>query len=268
MNVVVSAGVVVASVVTAPALLIGLAVAGLLGGSLEVLWPGEGRRRRRGEREWMTDLTHAIGNRTLILPVVALTTAATGSLVHVVTPEVVRDRFHSAPWIARVLLLLVLTDLANYWVHRAMHRVPALWRLHRVHHSSERLDWLATARGHPLDLALSLTVIALPSYALGATTEGAVLITFLFLYPFLLHTDAKLPVPAVDHVVVTPRFHHWHHSADPIAHGRNLGSVFSVWDRLFGTALTVDHLPAHYGADDRALAEGNYLTHLLSPFRQ
>ena len=177
-----------------------------------------------------------------------------------------RDAFHRAPWGARVLLLLLLTDLANYWVHRAMHEVPALWRLHRVHHSTERLDWLATTRGHPLDLAITLTLIALPSYALEAATEGAALITFLFFYPFLLHTNVPVPLPVVDRFIVTPRFHHWHHAAESVAHGRNLGSVFSVWDRLFGTELAMDRLPHRYGAEDEALAGGTYVTHLLSPW--
>jgi sterol desaturase/sphingolipid hydroxylase (fatty acid hydroxylase superfamily) len=265
-NVAVSAGAVLASVVAAPALLVGLAVAGLVGGSLEILVPAV--RRRRGLRHWATDLTHAVGNRSLILPIVGLLTAAAGPLVHALTPESVRDGFHQAPWGVRALTLLVLTDFVNYWAHRAMHRVPALWRLHRVHHSTEQLDWLATARGHPLDLALSLTLIAVPSYALDATTEGTALITFLFLYPFLLHANARLPLPLVDCVLVTPSFHHWHHAADEIAHGRNLGSVLTVWDRLFGTALAMPHLPARYGTDDELLADGNYLSHLVAPWRR
>ena len=264
-NAFVSAIVVIVSVLSAPKLLVGLGVAGALGASLETLLPA--RRSRRGARNWMTDLTHAIGNRTLILPVVGLLTTLTGPLVHSLTPEAVRDGFHSTGWYVQLVVLFTLTDLANYWIHRAMHTVPALWRLHRVHHSTERLDWLATTRGHPLDLAITLTIVAVPSYALGAATQGAALITFLYLYPFLLHTNARVRLRHVDRVLVTPRFHHWHHSADRVAHGRNLGSVLTVWDRLFGTALIIDDLPARYGTSDRGLADGTYVAHLLSPVR-
>jgi len=234
-NVALSLTVVGLSVAGAPRLLVGLGLAGLIAGSLELLAPLHGARRPG--RAWLTDLTHAVGN-------------------------------HALPWPGRTALLLIVTDFANYWAHRSLHQCGPLWRLHRVHHSTARLDWLATARGHPLDQILNLTIVVLPAFALDAATEGTALIMLLFIYPFVVHADARVRLPLVDLVFVTPPFHHWHHADHPAAHNRNLGSVLAIWDRLFGTAVDARGFPERYGIGDDALDADSYLGHLTSPFRR
>jgi sterol desaturase/sphingolipid hydroxylase (fatty acid hydroxylase superfamily) len=258
--------VVVRSIADAPQLLVGLGLAGLIAGSLELLVPLHGTRR--SGRAWATDLTHAVGNRVLILPMVAVLTALLGPTLHGLTPEAVRDAFHALPWAGRAVMLLIVTDFANYWAHRALHQCGPLWRLHRVHHSTARLDWLATARGHPLDQMLNLTIVVLPAIVLEAATEGTALIMLLFIYPFVVHADARVRLPFVDRVFVTPTFHHWHHADHSAAHNRNLGSVLAVWDRLFGTAVDARGFPERYGIGDDALDANSYLGHLASPFRR
>jgi sterol desaturase/sphingolipid hydroxylase (fatty acid hydroxylase superfamily) len=160
--------------------------------------------------------------------------------------------------------VFILSDLANYVGHRAMHRVPALWRVHAVHHSSEHLDWLATARAHPLDQAFTVTTTALPAIALGVLDAQPWLLTLLFLYyPFVSHANADLRIPGIERVVVTPRVHHWHHAARP--HTANFGGFLAVWDHLFGTADTPRGFPERYGIGDAALDAEDYLGHVLSP---
>jgi sterol desaturase/sphingolipid hydroxylase (fatty acid hydroxylase superfamily) len=145
-----------------------------------------------------------------------------------------------------------------------MHGVPLLWRVHAVHHSSEHLDWLATARAHPLDQAFTVTTTALPAIALGVLDAQPWLLTLLFLYyPFVSHANADLHLPGIERVVVTPRFHHWHHAAD--AHSANFGGFLAVWDHLFGTTHAPHGFPERYGIDDAALDAKDYLGHVLSP---
>lgn len=264
-NVVVSAAVLALAIASAPRLLVGFGVAALIAASLEVLVPLHDRRRKLGA--YATDLTEALGNRALIIPVTTAAVAVMEPVVTWLTPEAVPRAVAGLAWPARLGLLLVLTDLAGYLSHRALHRVPALWRLHQVHHSSEHVDWLATSRGHALDLAFVLSALAVPSLVLGAPTEGGVVIAFLFVYPFVVHANARIPLQWMERIFVSPRFHHWHHAEDVAGHDRNFGTLLTVWDRLFRTTARPGGYPGSYGIGNSDLANGDFLTHLAAPFR-
>ena len=73
----------------------------------------------------------------------------------------------SQPGIVQFLEILVLTDLCQYWIHRAFHRVPLLWRFHEIHHSAETMDWIAGARLHLVDVAVTRGLTYVPIYVLG-----------------------------------------------------------------------------------------------------
>lgn len=264
-NVTASAAFALIGIVTAPELLLGLSIAAAVGISCEVLAPlHDGRRTRRA---WVVDLTHAVGDRAMIVPLVALGLAGAGPVVGAVVPGGVRDGIDALPWAAQLAVIVVATDLANYLAHRALHRVPLLWSFHAVHHSSERLDWLATSRVHPLDLAVNIVAVTLPTYALGKVELAPWLVTFFFVYPFVTHANARIRVRGLGAVLVTPAFHHWHHAAENEAHDRNFGMFLSLWDRLFGTAIDTEQFPVRYGIGSHDLDAADYLGHLTLPFR-
>jgi len=251
-----------AAVTLAWQVLAALAIAGAAAASIEVLRPLHPRRRTGAAL--VTDLTHAVGNRFLQLPaaLAALTMLSPAAIWLV--PGPVRSGLHGLPWWAQTVILFVLSDLANYFGHRALHRVPLLWRFHAVHHSSEQLDWLATARAHPLDQAFTVATTALPSIALGVLDTQPWVLTLLFLYyPFVSHANADLHLPEIERIVVTPRFHHWHHAAATPT--TNFGGFLAVWDHLFGTADAADGFPDRYGIGDATLGSDDYLGQLLSP---
>jgi sterol desaturase/sphingolipid hydroxylase (fatty acid hydroxylase superfamily) len=262
LNIVVSVAAVAVAIALAPLTLVGLVVAASAAASLEVLWPLHDQRRSRASL--ITDLTHAVGNRYLVLPLIAgllvLVRPVTG-LVPAAVPAFVA----SLPWWAQLAIVFLLSDLCNYAAHRTMHRVPLLWRFHAVHHSSERLDWLATSRVHPVDLALTITAASLPAFALGYADQHPWLLTFLFLYPFFAHANAGLRLPVLDRLIVSPAFHHWHHADEPAAHDKNFGAILTVWDRLLRTAHQPGGYPARYGIGDPDLDTGTYAGHLLAP---
>jgi len=259
-NIGVSAGAVIAALVTAPKLLFGFAVAAVVCASLEVLRPlADGRRT-----SWVKDLVHAIGNRALILPPLIALVSVLGPVLFRATPAAVHHVL-SKPGAVGLVALLVLSDLFNYWAHRLLHRFGWLWRLHAVHHSSEHVDWLATSRGHPIDQIVNLTAASLPVIALGGASYAPPLIAFLYLYPFVLHANARLRCRWLGFVFVTPVFHHWHHAAEEAGHDRNFGAILSVWDRIFGTAVDDQGYPSSYGIADSRLDRQDYLGQLVSP---
>ena len=141
-------------------------------------------------------------------------------------------------WLAFLATLLAL-DLALYVQHWATHRVPLLWRLHRVHHVDRGFDVTTAARFHPVEIVLSLLYKVAVVAALGAP----VLAVFVFevgFAVFTLWTHANLSLPApLDRiaraVIATPDMHRIHHSVRMPETNSNYGTVLSSWDRLFGT---------------------------------
>ncbi|WP_082126329.1 sterol desaturase family protein [Aurantiacibacter marinus] len=149
-------------------------------------------------------------------------------------------------WLAFTATLLVL-DLALYVQHWATHRVPLLWRLHRVHHTDRDFDVTTAARFHPAEILLSMAYKCAVVIALGAP----VMAVFVFEVGFAvatLFTHANFALPArmdkmVRKLIVTPDMHRIHHSARMVETNSNYGTTLSLWDRLFGTYRALPHDP-------------------------
>ncbi len=141
-------------------------------------------------------------------------------------------------WAALIIALLAL-DLAIYLQHVMFHAVPALWRLHRMHHADLDFDVTTGVRFHPLEILLSMGVKGVVVVALG-TPALAVLIFEVALNATSMfnHGNVQMPAP-LDRVLrwflVTPEMHRVHHSARPNETNSNFGFNLSFWDRLLGT---------------------------------
>jgi sterol desaturase/sphingolipid hydroxylase (fatty acid hydroxylase superfamily) len=136
----------------------------------------------------------------------------------------------------RLVAAFLLSDLAGYLVHRAMHRVPWLWRFHRVHHADAHLTWLEAWRQHPFDFVVHGIAVGLPGALLGVSLSGLVgLVLARKAWTSFLHADVSLRFGPLERVVATPAFHRLHHSRDPRHHARNFAGTFPFWDLLFGT---------------------------------
>jgi sterol desaturase/sphingolipid hydroxylase (fatty acid hydroxylase superfamily) len=141
-------------------------------------------------------------------------------------------------WLEGMLAVLLL-DLAIYWQHRIMHRVPLLWRLHRMHHSDLDFDASTGIRFHPLEILLSMLIKLAIVTLLGAGAV-AVLLFEVLLNATSLFEHANLRIPAsVDRrlrwLLVTPDMHRVHHSIHGDEYNRNFGFNFPWWDRLFSS---------------------------------
>lgn len=166
-------------------------------------------------------------------------------------------------WLGVVLALLAL-DLVGYGLHRLMHRVPLLWRVHQVHHSDACFDATLSFRFHPLEVALTLAGRQLLAVLAGLPDIVLWLDALLAgLHNVGSHANAHLP-PGVERRcrpwLVTPDLHRLHHSVQLDESNRNYGIVLSLWDRVFGTyQAALPDQPARVGlsyvdaADDPGL---------------
>jgi sterol desaturase/sphingolipid hydroxylase (fatty acid hydroxylase superfamily) len=148
-------------------------------------------------------------------------------------------RLADVPYPVAFVLSLVLLDLSRYAQHRAQHRVPLLWRLHRMHHTDHDLDFTTGLRFHPLEALLTTSIAFCVVTALGAPVAAVAAYEACFVLSVMFaHGNIRIPAP-VDRVlrraVVTPDLHRVHHSAAAAETDSNYGGFVPWWDRLFGT---------------------------------
>ncbi len=217
--------------------------------------------------EWQTDFHHFIVNH-LIVGFVLL---ATNKLVHSGFNWAINANLQTwiqgLPFVLELLLIILVADLVQYWTHRAYHEVPVLWRLHAVHHSAKSMDWLAGSRQHVLELIITRTLILAPIYVLGFSKNviDAYIIVVGFQAVFN-HANVDVRLGPLRYLIVTPNFHHWHHSQDQEALDRNYAAHFAFIDYLFGTAVNAERKwPKQYGVLGDYVPNG-FLKQVAFPF--
>ena len=145
----------------------------------------------------------------------------------------------SVPYWAALLISVAVLDLAIYLQHVMFHALPALWRLHMVHHADLDLDVTSGSRFHPIEILISMLYKLAVISVLGPPVLG-VLIFEVVLNALAMFNHANVRMPLVlDRVlrwiIVTPDMHRVHHSVESREHNRNFGFNLSCWDRLLGT---------------------------------
>jgi sterol desaturase/sphingolipid hydroxylase (fatty acid hydroxylase superfamily) len=134
---------------------------------------------------------------------------------------------------------VVILDFVIWAQHVFFHAVPALWRLHRMHHADLDFDLTTGLRFHPLEILLSFALKAAAIVALGAPALAVLLFEVILSSMALFnHSNVRFPHRldrALRRVIVTPDFHRVHHSWHPNETNSNFGFNLSCWDRLLGT---------------------------------
>jgi sterol desaturase/sphingolipid hydroxylase (fatty acid hydroxylase superfamily) len=153
------------------------------------------------------------------------------------------------PFFVRFLAALVVIDFFEWVRHRLHHRVPVLWRLHRVHHSDPDVDATTSVRGHPIETAVAYTYFSVVVLLLGADALSLALRTLVTVTLLAFHHSALRLPPRLDAalslVTPTPRTHRLHHSREVRFTDSNYGTVFTWWDRLLGTFTPGERLDPH-----------------------
>jgi len=164
---------------------------------------------------------------------------------------------------------MLFTDMVQYWLHRAFHRIPFLWQFHAVHHSARAMDWMAGARMHFLEILVLRGTTVLPMILLGFAQEAVNAYIFIvYLWATFAHANIGWRFGWLDRLFVTPRFHHWHHGIEKEAIDVNFAIHFPWLDRLFGTHhMPKDRWPEGYGISGHPVPKG-YWKQWWYPFRR
>ncbi len=179
------------------------------------------------------------------------------------------------PYPLAMILSLLALDLMMYLMHLMFHAVPALWRVHRVHHSDVDFDLTTGLRFHPIQAVLSVPVKFAVIFVLGPPVLAVLLFEAIF-NAVLLFSHANLRIPrVVDRVlrwfIVTPDVHRLHHSVDATETNSNFGFALTLWDRLLGTYRSepaAGHDSMTIGVDQFRARRESWLDRLLlQPFR-
>ncbi|MFO0676287.1 MAG: sterol desaturase family protein [Polyangiaceae bacterium] len=198
---------------------------------------------------WRLDLTYFTINHVLIGLMLIVANGFAPRVFGWAVHEGVRTWMHSLPLPLEVLVLMLAADFVQYWVHRAFHEVPALWRFHAVHHSAEYMDWLASSRTHLFQTLTDRALVMVPLYLLGPSPAALNLYVVVAAFQAVfVHANVSVKFGPLKYLFVTPQFHHWHHSKDKPAIDTNYAVHMPVWDFLFRTFhLPGDHWPKEYG---------------------
>ncbi|MDA9128946.1 sterol desaturase family protein [Candidatus Gracilibacteria bacterium] len=137
------------------------------------------------------------------------------------------------------IIAFIVLDMVVYGEHVLFHKIPFLWRIHKVHHSDLDLDFSSGLRFHFLESILSVITKILVVVFLGAPIIAVVVFEIVLNFSAMFnHSNFILPKKIdtfVSKLIVTPKFHEVHHSQKLSESLSNYGFFLSIWDYLFGT---------------------------------
>lgn len=167
----------------------------------------------------------------------------------------------------QALEMLVIADFVDYWTHRWFH-VSRAWRFHAIHHSPEQMNWLASARMHPVNDFITRLCQVVPVVLLGLSIKAVLLVVpVLVFFVIVLHSNLNWDYGPFRWVLVSPLYHRWHHTTDPEGLDKNFAGIFPLWDLLFGTAHFPRREPERFGVNHNPPPE-TLLGQLVYPFRR
>jgi len=225
------------------------------------------REQKIFRKGWATDIVHFLFNRFLIDIGLFVIIGPVILFLHFIVSAKFQAAVAAQPRILQFIEAVFIADIGGYIGHRLTHRIPWLWKFHSVHHSIREMDWLASARLHPIDQVFTRAFAIVPLYIMGFTKETfGFYLVIATLQAIFIHSNVRLKFPRLRWILATPEFHHWHHSNDPEAYNKNFAGQLPVLDWLFGTAhLPKGKMPETYGTNDAVPT--SYVKQMLYPFR-
>ena len=206
---------------------------------LESAWPRRSRaqpRSRRWTTNWAIVIVDSVCLRAMavFLPLLAVGAALDAERANIGLLNQV-----SWPVWLEILIAVLVLDFVIWGQHLLTHKVPPLWRLHRVHHADVDIDVTTAVRFHPIEVALSMLLKIGTVYVLGPAAAAVILFEIILNGTAMFnHANLRIPQPAekiLRLLLVTPDMHRVHHSVYRSEHDSNYGFALSVWDRAFGT---------------------------------
>ncbi|MDC6366031.1 MULTISPECIES: sterol desaturase family protein [Flavobacteriaceae] len=151
-------------------------------------------------------------------------------------------------WLVWVIGFVAI-DFAGYWNHRLSHHINFFWNQHVIHHSSEEFNLACALRQSISNILGYFPLLLIPAALLGVPHKVIAILAPIQLFAqFWYHTQHIGKMGWLEYVIVTPSQHRVHHAINPEYIDKNLGQIFCIWDRMFGTFQEeLEEVPPQYG---------------------
>lgn len=231
------------------------------------------KRKCTRVRQWLVNLAMAIIDTValkLLFPLLAV-----GVAHHASEHSMGALNVLELPSFVSIILSLLMLDMLIYCQHVFMHKIPLLWKLHRVHHTEIGLDVTSAVRFHPIEMIISMLIKMLFVLLLGVPVVAVIIFEALLNALALFnHSNIKLSVGLerfLRRIIVTPEIHWIHHSERAEEANSNYGFNLIVWDKIFSTYTdkpVLDYPEMEQGLREFGLKESLSLSELLAlPFQ-
>jgi sterol desaturase/sphingolipid hydroxylase (fatty acid hydroxylase superfamily) len=228
---------------------------------MENIFPAK-KNQKFFRSKWVLDFCFFIGQYLVWSALVLWTLNNFENYLTSIIPNSFQTIVGNQPYLLQVIEVLILSDFLIYWGHRLQHKIDFLWRFHKVHHSAEKLDWLAAHREHPIDSIYTIGLINLPAFIMGFPLESiAGIIAFRGIWAIYIHSNVRLPIGPLKILIGAPELHHWHHDLDRRA--GNYANISPIMDVIFGTYKCPDKEPEKFGIKEET--PNTYLGQIIEP---
>lgn len=220
--------------------------------------------------EWRTDLAYYFVGHLLVQFILIAVTASTTTMDALIASDSVKAAIQSWPIWLQFVLAVFVADVFQAGLHRIYHNVPFLWRFHAVHHSSRHMDWLAGSRIHLIEILLTRTAVLTPLVVLGFSApaiNGYVILVGV--QAVLAHANLRINFGWLEYVLVTPRYHHWHHARHADYMDVNYAIHLPLVDMLMGSFKRppANTWPDEYGVMKLETVPTGIVAQTLMPLR-
>ena len=231
---------------------------------LERLWP-QYEKQGTFREQWTLDVVYFMSTHIPLQILSFLVLLPATFATRYLSVPALHQAVGQLPWLVQLLLAIVVADLAEYFIHLALHKVPFLWRFHAVHHSSKALDWIAGSRSHFVDDTIVRGFILAPLMLGFSQSIIVAYLIFVTLHATWTHCNFRPNVKWLEKFLVMPRYHHWHHTSQKEAIDKNFAIHFPWIDRMFGTYYFPDEWPEVYGLHGEAISN-SFFWQTIDPF--
>lgn len=215
---------------------------------------------------WVTDGAYFLVSHLAIQLLTFLTLLPATALSEAIVYAPFQAAVANQPVWLQVFEIMLIGDITQYWLHRGFHQLSWLWPFHAIHHSSRHLDWLAGSRLHLVDVLVVRSLVLVPIFLLGfAQSALYIWLVIIAVHAIFNHVNIRFRFRIIEQLLVTPRFHYWHHAVKPV--DRNFAVHFPWLDRLFGTHYLPEDgsWPDDLGIHGHPVPEG-FLPQAVYPF--
>ncbi len=231
---------------------------------MERLWP-QYPKQGTFRKEWTLDVVYFMSTHLPIQILSFLVLLPAIQATKYLGVPALQELIARMPWLLQFFLAVVVADVAEYFIHLALHKVPFLWRFHAVHHSSKALDWIAGSRSHFVDDTLVRGFILVPLMLGFSQSIIMAYLIFVTLHATWTHCNFGPNAKWLEKFLVMPRYHHWHHTSQKEGIDKNFAIHFPWIDKLFGTYYYPNEWPQQYGLDGEEIARG-FVAQTVEPF--